>query len=124
MSPARLPVWANEGFAEWIAATTFQGSPVDDFRRWQALEFVRNGGNVNEILNWTYEQGWPGPNNLGYAVGYLLVWLMIKDQPYKFGDWVKAIKNGEQWEDALATHFGATRAELVDVFVRYFRVND
>ena len=123
-SPARLPVWANEGFAEWLAATTFDGSPVDEFRRWQALEFVRNGGNVNEILGWTYEQGWPGPDNLGYAVGYLLVWLMIKDQPYKFGNWVKAIKNGEPWEEALAKEFGTARAQLVDVFVRYFKVND
>ncbi len=56
--------------------------------------------------------------------GYLLVELMVRDRPGAFGAWVRAVKRGKPWEQALAEDFGVTRAQLVDTFVRYYRVND
>ena len=108
-SPARLPDWANEGLSEYIAAVSFKTSPVDKARRPQALDFIRGGGNVAEVMRYNYRDGsWPGPNAIGYAVGYVIVELMIRQQPDRFGAWLRAIKGGKHWEAALVEDFGYT----------------
>ncbi len=122
-SAARLPDWANEGLSEYIAAVSFKSSPVDKERRPQALEFIRGGGNVANVMRLTYENGsWPGPNAIGYAVGYVIVELMIRQQPDRFGAWLRAIKGGKQWERALVEDFGYTvdqfGARAVDFYKR------
>ncbi|MHC5023269.1 MAG: hypothetical protein ACYTGG_05085 [Planctomycetota bacterium] len=124
-TPRRLPTWANEGFAEYLAAVTFANSPVDNGRRRQGLDFIRDGGDVNQVLAMAYADGtWPGRDGVGYSVGYLLVELMIRDRPRRFGDWVNAIKAGKDWRQALAEDFGATRDVLVGRFVQWYTVND
>ena len=122
-SPARLPDWANEGLSEYIAAVSFKTSPVDKERRPQALDFIRGGGNVAEVMRYNYRDGsWPGPNAIGYAVGYVIVELMIRQQPDRFGAWLRAIKGGEDWEAALVEDFGYTvdqfGARAVDFYKR------
>jgi hypothetical protein len=124
-TPRRLPTWANEGFCDWVASVSFDRSPVDAMRRPGALTYLRGGGDIQSILDMSYLDGsWPGPDSVGYAVGYLMVGLMIQDRPQRFGDWVKAVKAGKDWEQALAEDFGVPRARLVETFVRYYRVND
>lgn len=122
-SPARLPDWANEGLSEYIAAVSFKTSPVDKERRPQALDFIRGGGNVAEVMRYNYRDGsWPGPNAIGYAVGYVIVELMIRQQPDRFGAWLRAIKGGKHWEAALIEDFGYTvdqfGARAVDFYKR------
>jgi hypothetical protein len=122
-SPARLPDWANEGLSEYIAAVSFKTSPVDKERRPQALDFIRGGGNVAEVMRYNYRDGsWPGPNAIGYAVGYVIVELMIRQQPDRFGAWLRAIKGGKHWEAALVEDFGYTvdqfGARAVDFYKR------
>ena len=124
-TPRRLPTWANEGFAEYLAAVVFTGSPVDQNHRRQAVDYVRRGGDVQSILELTYADGsWPGPEAIGYGVGYLMVGLMIQDRPNRFGDWVKAIKAGKAWTTALEEDFGVPRDRLVETFIRFYQVND
>jgi hypothetical protein len=125
ITPRRLPAWANEGIADYLASVLFRNSPVDFSRRRRGLEFIRSGGDVDAILDWRYADGsWPGPETVGYDVGYLLIELMIRDRPAPFEAWVRAIKRGKPWEQALEEDFGVTRAQLVETFVRYYRVND
>jgi hypothetical protein len=124
-TPRRLPTWANEGFADFLSAVIFNDSPVDQDRRRRAVEFVRDGGNPDEVLDLSYaDSSWPGRDSIGYPVGYLLVWLMIRDRPNRFGAWVNAVKAGRDWQDALAEDFGVSRDHLVETFARYFMVND
>jgi len=124
-TPRRLPTWANEGFAEYLAAVVFTGSPVDQNHRRQAVDYVRRGGDVQSILELTYADGsWPGPEAIGYGVGYLMVGLMIQDRPNRFGDWVKAIKAGKAWTTALEEDFGVPRDRLIETFIRFYQVND
>lgn len=125
LTPRRLPTWANEGFADYLASVLFERSPVDLQRREQGLRWIRGGGDVNAILDLEYADGtWPGEDGIGYNVGYLMVELMIRDRPRDFGAWVDAVKQGMPWEEALQTKFGVDRAALVDAFVRFYRVND
>ncbi|MBT8485445.1 MAG: hypothetical protein KJO43_07685 [Phycisphaerae bacterium] len=124
-TPRRLPTWANEGIADYLASVLFRNSPIDLMRRQKGLRFVRAGGDVNGVLDRSYQDGsWPGPDNMGYPIGYLLVELMIRDRPGPFAAWVNAVKDGAPWETALAEEFGVSRERLVDTFVRFYRVND
>ena len=67
---------------------------------------------------------WPGDNAIGYSVGYLLVDLMIADRPQKFGAWVKAVKGGKPWQQALAEDFGVDAARLALSASQWYRTND
>ena len=124
-TPMRLPTWANEGIADYMASILFETSTVDLVRRRPGTRWIRRGGDVNDVLDMSYADGtWPGENEIGYAVGYLLVDLMIKDRPREFAAWVNAIKAGKDWEVALVEDYGVTRAELVAAATQYFKVND
>jgi hypothetical protein len=121
-TPRRLPLWANEGLADYVAALVTD-SPELDERRAQALGFIRRDGDVNAVLDRGYDDG-HHPDAVTTAVGTLLVELMIAQRPATFGPWVDAVKYGKDWEQALAEDYGVPRAQLVETFVQFYRVND
>lgn len=124
-TPARLPEWANEGFAEWVARTCVPRSRVDASRRPQGLAFFRQGGDAAKVMAMGGQDGtWPGDNAIGYSVGYLLVDLMIADRPARFGSWVKAVKGGRPWQQALAEDFGIDAPRLAQSAAQWYRTND
>lgn len=124
-TPVRLPEWANEGFAEWVARTCVPRSRVDASRRPQGLAFFRQGGDPGKVMAMDGQDGsWPGDNAIGYSVGYLLVDLMIADRPARFGAWVKAVKGGKPWQQALAEDFGVDAPRLGQSAVQWYRTND
>jgi hypothetical protein len=121
-SPARLPAWADEGLCEYIAAASFASSPVDRERRPQAVDFIRSGGDVAQIMRLSYQDGtWPGPGAVGYAVGYAVVELMIRQQPQRFGRWIRAVKGGKPWEQALAEDFGYSTDQFAATATDWYR---
>lgn len=121
-SPARLPAWADEGLSEYIAAVSFPSSKVDSMRRPQAIEFIRSGGNVAQVMRLSYQdRSWPGPNAVGYAVGYAVVELMIRQQPQRFGRWIRAVKGGKPWEQALTEDFGFTTDQFAATATEWYR---
>ncbi len=122
-TPRRLPPWANEGLAAHVAAIIAPG-PAADRQRQRGLEFIRSGGDVAAICVATYAEGWPGPGAAGPAVGSLLVELMITQRSPAFRAWVNAVKDGADWEPALADHYGVPVPALLDTFTRYYTVND
>ena len=124
-TPKRLPAWANEGLAEYIVAASVKADPVDDALRRSALQFIRGGGNVQALLDLNYlDDSWPGPNEIGRAVGFLLIELMIRENRVGFGSWVRVVKRGDDWEQALRERYGVGRNRLVGAFVQYYMVND
>ena len=124
-TPKRLPAWANEGLAEYVVAASVKADPADDALRRLALQFIRSGGNVQAVLDLKYaDDTWPGPNEIGRAVGFLLIELMIRENPAGFGAWVRAVKRGDDWPEALRARYGVSRSRLVGAFVQYYLVND
>ena len=124
-TPNRLPAWANEGLAEYVVGTSVKSDPVADSLRRSALQFIRGGGNVQAVLDLKYaDDTWPGPNEIGRAVGFLLIELMIRENRAGFGAWVRAVKRGDDWQEALRENYGVARNRLVGVFVQYYMVND
>jgi hypothetical protein len=122
-TPRRLPPWANEGLADYVAAQAAR-TPAMDERRARGLRFIREGGDVGGRLDRSYGDDRPAPDGLGTAVGMLLIELMVERRPAAFGSWVDAVKYGKGWEPALAEDYGVPRAAFVDTFVQYYRVND
>ncbi len=121
-SPARLPAWADEGLCEYIASVSFKSSPVDKERRPQALDYIRSGGSVADVMRLNYQNGtWPGPNAIGYAVGYAIVELMVRQQADAFGRWIRAVKGGKNWETALREDFGYTIDAFGQTATDYYR---
>lgn len=121
----QMPDWANEGFAEWVARACVPQSGVDANRRPQGLAFFRQGGDASKVMALSGADGtWPGDNAIGYSVGFLLVDLMLAEEPQKFGAWVKAIKGGKPWAQALEEDFGVTPARLAQSAAAWYRTND
>ena len=124
-APTRLPAWANEGLATWIAEDVDVNSLVEVDDRVRAIRFIRAGGDVAAALATPYDDPkWRDKRDHVSALGYLLVDLMIRERPDRFARWVAAVKTGTDWREALKTAYGATADELLSVFVQYYRVND
>jgi len=105
-----------------FVSTLFKTSPVDKSRRPQALDFIRSGGSVADVMRLSYRnRTWPGPEAIGYAVGYVVVELMIRQQPQKFGAWLRAIKGGKDWETALREDFGYTVEAFAQTATDFYR---
>jgi hypothetical protein len=123
-TPARLPIWAEEGYAEFVAARSFESSPVDRGRRPQGIGFIRSGQSTLPFFQGDAASGsWPGPNAEGYALGYLAICLMIDQRGNAFGEWVKDVKTGMPWEAALKAHFRCDAAGLAAIVEDWYRRN-
>ena len=125
-SPARLPSWADEGYAEYVAAESFPNSTTKDDRKPQGLQWIRSGTNdVLNVLHMNYEDGsWPGPDAIGYAIGYLTVDYLIQTNHQAFGEWVKDVKGGLSWEEALKKRFGWSITQLAQAVKARYRARD
>jgi hypothetical protein len=133
-TPVHLPLWAEEGYAEYVAANSFDSSPVDQGRapqpgangllgrRPQGLEFIRDGN--ASLPYFVDDAAWPGPRAIGYALGYLAVDLMIRQKGAAFGEWVKEVKTGVPWEQALKRHFGTDAAAFARTVEGFYRERD
>ncbi|MDG2424090.1 MAG: hypothetical protein P8M22_08935 [Phycisphaerales bacterium] len=125
LSPVSLPTWANEGFAEYIAANSFRGAKTDRNHRSEAINYIRQRGSVMDIMRMNYADGsWAGPDEIGYAVSYLMVELMIRQNEKGFVDWVRAVKAGKPWEQALADQFGTDPATTARIIEQWYRKNN
>ena len=125
-SPSRLPSWADEGYAEYVAAESFPNSTTKGDRKPQGLQWIRSGTNdVQNVLRMNYEDGsWPGPDAIGYAIGYLAVDYLVQTNRKGFGEWVKDVKSGLSWEEALQKRFGWSAAQLAQAVKVRYRARD
>jgi hypothetical protein len=122
-TPERLPIWAEEGYAEYVAANSFDSSPVDQGRRGWGLRFIREGNATAPYFGGD-PSSWPGPNAIGYSLGYMAVDLMIRQKGAAFGEWVKDVKTGVPWEQSLKRRFGTDAGAFAATIEDYYRRND
>jgi len=119
-SPKRLPVWANQGLADYASTTVAPGGTAERRRR-EALEYIRTGGDLTAVFNAGWTDPWPPAAT---AVGALMIELMVNQRPDGFRRWVIAVKSGTNWQAALAEDYGVAQKQLLQTFRQYFRVND
>ena len=95
---------------------------MDRGRRGWGLKFIRDGNAT--VPYFAGDDAWPGPNAIGYSLGYMTVDLMIRQKGSAFGDWVKDVKTGVPWEQALKARFGMNAAELAAAVEDFYRESE
>ena len=125
-SPLRLPSWADEGYAEYLAAESFPDSTTKGDRKPQGLQWIRSGTHdVLDVIQMNYEDGsWPGADAIGYAIGYLTVDYLMQTNGQAVGEWVKDVKSGIPWEEAFKNRFGWNVKQLSQAVKVRYRARD
>jgi len=99
----RLPTWANEGLADFMAGHLVPEHDAAQ-RHWNtARTFIMNGGDPTDIMAQDYGSGWPDDNS--YPVSHMIVRYMIKYKAPEFRAWIDDIKDGTQWVQAMIDRF-------------------
>jgi len=104
-SPSRLPTWANEGLADYIAGhlTPASHEPREHWNH--AKSFILRNQDPSEIMSQSYRDGtWFTEDS--YPVSHMLVRFLLKYKPAEFRAWIDDIKAGAEWRQAMTDHFG------------------
>jgi hypothetical protein len=124
-SAARLPAWANEGLAAYVAGDTVPDADLARDRLRVGRDFIRKNGNLAAAADVGYDHPtWATNEPTITALGLLIIELMVRERPERFAAWVDAIKDGTAWTDSLKANFGVARDQLLATVVAYYKVND
>jgi hypothetical protein len=111
-TPHDVPVWANEGLAEWIATQLVPrtGGAKQIYANTKMV--LQRFGGAGGLLEARGLQGWQ------YPVAEMLTTFMIERNRKGYVAFVKAMKDGAEWKAALAEHYKLTPDQLMDEFGR------
>jgi hypothetical protein len=108
-SPARIPSWANEGLAEWIASELVpRPNRRKEVRNIAKTFLLRNQG-VAALFEAEHIEAWQ------YPVAEMLTTFMIERNKSGYVGFIKAVKDGTAWEEALNAAF-KSREKLLQEF--------
>lgn len=106
-----VPSWANEGLAEVIATDLVPQRGRRDLMRTAAREELqRHNNSMGDFFTAKHIDGWQ------YPVAQMLCEFMITAGKKNYVDFINGIKEGMNWDDALAEKFKAPVDRLVPVF--------
>lgn len=117
----RLPTWANEGLADYIAGRLVPQHGEAE-RHWStARTFVMNGFDPADVMAQDYGSGW-NEDEYSYPVSHMIVRYMIKYKAPEFRAWIDDIKDGKQWVEAMVDRFSPSpdRPVTPDVLAQGF----
>lgn len=125
VSPAPLPRWAFEGLRDQVTAGLGDPSPLDRRLRPLGHRYIRDGGDLSVLLNRTgSDEPDPLVDPTFRAVAYLTCSLMMRENPEGFANWIRAVKSGESWRDALSSHYGVDFDQILHVTREWYLLND
>ncbi|MFM9011108.1 MAG: hypothetical protein ACKON8_09630 [Planctomycetota bacterium] len=113
MSPQRLPNWLNEGIAEWVGARVVRGCDQVPLKEARAAAFMRSTGGVGPAFV-TADNIQP----MQYGIASGMVRFLIARDAQAFASFVRAIKEGEAVDAALADSFGGSLDDLLRSYGR------
>ncbi len=119
-TPARLPAWANEGLADFIAGQIGTTSNHTS-EAWQhAKSFAMQNKDPMTVVRQSYEQGtWP--NDDSYPLSHMMTRYLVKRDQSAYKAWIEDVKAGTDWEDAMASRFGSPPASVMAEFSKDMR---
>lgn len=114
-TPGRLPTWASEGLAEYIAGylTPASNEPREQWTR--AKNFVNQRKNPCGVM----ENFFASENRTvyeSYALSHMLVRFLLRYKPAEFKLWLDDIKAGVAWERSMLARFGIDSTRLSEGF--------
>lgn len=111
-SPAQLPIWLEEGAADWIASAIVTSDKTILRRQQKAIQNMRMSGTMGGVLD--AQQAILGGDF--YGTSSSLTDFLLRKDPKRFRKMLEAIKLNTPWEKALQNAYGWTPA---DVATRY-----
>jgi len=118
-SPVHIPSWANEGMAEVIASELVARPGKQATINQKARNNIQRADGLSRSFFKTRQiQGWQ------YPVAEALTTFMIQQNKKGFVKYINAIKDGEDWEEAMVKHYGATPDRLVDALKKSLGVRE
>ncbi len=106
-----IPVWLNEGIADWIAGVAVSSSPEVSQRQREAAEQLRQSGTFGrQFFSADSLERWQ------YGAGSAIVQLMINENRQLFQLFFNGIKEGLTWQDSLMRSYGMTPEELARAY--------
>ncbi len=106
-STTHIPVWLNEGIADWIAGVAVPSSPEISRRQQEAAGLLKQSGTFGkQFFEADRLERWQ------YGAGSAMVQQMIQANPQLFQLFFNGIKEGLTWQDSLMRAYGMTPEEL------------
>ena len=106
-STTHIPVWLNEGIADWIAGVSVPSSPEITRRQQEAAGLLKQSGTFGkQFFEADRLERWQ------YGAGSAMVQQMIQANPQLFQLFFNGIKEGLTWQDSLMRAYGMTPEEL------------
>ena len=106
-STTHIPVWLNEGIADWIAGVAVPSSPEITRRQQEAAGLLKQSGTFGkQFFEADRLERWQ------YGAGSAIVQQMIQANPQLFQLFFNGIKEGLTWQDSLMRAYGMTPEEL------------
>ena len=126
-SPVRLPAWANEGLATWIAVEMDQRSSLASSIRAESIDLTRTARKATEeLLALSYgdtENFIKAERSVG-GLGYLMIDLMEFRQRGSVRTFVQAVKSGREIRHAVRQSMGMSWNQLMAELFAHYRVNN
>lgn len=127
LSPRRLPLWANEGVAVLLSAAAETGSARAQNVRSLGVAAMRTASprDLSFLFTLDYaDEPWPDAQTPALTAGAVITWLMYQDRRREFLAWIRSVKLGTDWQEALRSSFGTDPATLLETSQRFYRVNN
>ena len=110
-SPKRIPVWLNEGLADWAAMSTQADLKNYRVKKTLSVKFIKNKGYLPKAffgkLNFIPEY---------YGSALAITDMLISKGKDKFIRFIDQIKSGSTWQDAMFAIYQLTPAKLITVY--------
>lgn len=110
-STTHIPVWLNEGIADWIAGVAVPTTPEVRRRQQEAAANLRMTGSFEKkFFEASTMERWQ------YGAASAIVQQMIQANPQLFQLFFNGIKEGLTWQDSLLRSYGMTPEELARAY--------
>ncbi|MDO4569974.1 MAG: hypothetical protein Q4D38_06315 [Planctomycetia bacterium] len=112
-----VPLWLNEGLAEFMACTIIPADRQVPLKQKKGLEMMRQTGSVGGLLDEEMRLDlWQ------YGVTSGLVMHIFKQNPKAFVEFFDSVKDGKEWRQALMDSYKCTPEEMLIHFGRANRI--
>ncbi|MDO4627944.1 MAG: hypothetical protein Q4C70_02045 [Planctomycetia bacterium] len=113
----RIPLWVNEGIADFMVSVIVPADRQPALKQQSALKQMRQFGSVGGLMTTDGPlEAWQ------YGVASGLVGFMLKYDSHAFKTYLDDMKDGKEWTEALKEHYKCTPEELLFQFGRANRI--
>lgn len=114
-TPARIPTWANEGLADFIAGQITPNTNEPQTHWQHTLSFLRQKKDPLAITRQEYRDGsWPTSDS--YPLSHMMVRYLVKTNTAGLSAWINDIKSGAEWSEAFQARFGKPLPDVIRDF--------